>query len=301
MKKTLFTSCFMLIHGYACISQTTFVKSVEALKMQLQKSKPDTSGVNLLLQISNAYFSMDKEMPHNLDSAIVYARWAESLSRSLKNDPELGNSYLLMAKISAEQQKLTEGKIFAQKAIDIFNKTGSDKKLAEGYIALSNNYETYDSGIIEKIRLDRMAAAIYHQEHDKENEAASLKDLGKTLMFQGKMDEALEILKQSLSIYDSIKYEKVQEVYSLIGVNYTQLGNYQQGIQFGLKAVNTAEKLKDTSKATGVLYNYLAVTYDKLNQTANASIYLKKALSIAKNGDDLPLIVMLVTNIAHIS
>jgi two-component system, sensor histidine kinase PdtaS len=301
MKRIVFTASLVLLCVFTCLSQTAAPGSPETLKRLLQKSKPDTARIHLLLQISKAYIVPDNKPPQFLDSALLYAQQAATLAQTLKDNTWLGNSYVLMAKIFAVQERLPEGKATAQKAIDLFSKNGNDKKLAESYMALAENYETYDSGVIERARLSGMAADLFKKENDKENEAAALKGVGEMLMYEGKMEEGIEKLKQSLAIYRSIGYAQVQEVYSLIGASYSQIGNLQEGLNYGLQAVKTAEALKDTGKGTGLIYNYIAVTYEKLGQLENASGYLKKALTISERGDDVPFTVMLVTNIAHIS
>ncbi len=299
MKKTLIC-CFICLQASICLSQEKAVRSPTELKLLLQRSIADTSRVKLLLELAMSYLS-NKNSATYFDSTLVYGLQAASLAQSLKSYTAEGASYLLVGKIFTDRKDLEKGKIYAQKAVDIFSKYGPPAQLADAYVALSKNYLLYGSGLSEIIRLCTMASNIYHTEKNNLNEAFTLKTIGRLLMYQGRMEDALVKLKQGLAIYRSAGYQSVQDILSLIGANYTQTGNYKEALSYGLEAVATSQSVGDTSTALGVIYNYLAVTYQKIGQLADAGLYLKKAFAIAEKGTDLPLVVMLATNISFIS
>jgi len=298
MRSILIFSWFILIHTCLCYGQNEDFKTPQTIKTLLPKSNPDTTHLNLLLQISKSYLSNKDKRPTDIDSALLYAHQAESFSQSLKNIRKEGFAYLLLAQIFNEKKDIVHSRVYAQKAIDYFTKFGPKKELAEGYITMSKNFESYDTGILIKTHLCEKAIEIFHKENDKENEANTLKELGWLFMLQGRMDEALGKLQQSLSIYRAIGYKPVQEIYSWIGVIYTQVGNYNEGLNYGLQAVRIVEQLNDTSQTAGEIYDYLAITYYKLNNYYKNGEYLRKALAIAARVNDTNLVILLSNNIA---
>jgi tetratricopeptide (TPR) repeat protein len=295
MKKLLFSVWFLLFQVLQCSAQ-----SPESLKLLLLKSKPDTNRVNLLLKLGELNILPGRYKQSMMDSALVYAQQANKLAQSLRYYPGYGNSCLLLATVYAEKQARTQGKPFAQKAIAIFKVYGPKMKLADSYLALTENLEWEGSDLIEMIRLSKLALAIYRQEQDKEKEGTALKRWGKVLMFKGEREKGLEKLKQSLVVYQSVNYLQVQELYSLIGLNYLIGGKNEEALKYGLLAVKTVEDLKDSSQSAAVIYDYIGVTYEKLVQLESADEYFKKGLAIAVKGSDTTLIYTLVSNICHI-
>ncbi len=290
---------FIMSQALPGIAQTDNVRSLSSETMSLKQSQGDTNRLNLLLQISNKYLSKD-EHPSALDSALLYAKRAENLLQTLNNSKKEGDVYLLLANIYNEKRNLVQGKAFAQKAINYFNKYGPEKKFAEAYVAVAKNYEANDTGATGIIHLAEKAIKIFDKENDRINKAGALKDIGFLLMVQGKMDSALVKLQQSLAVYNSIGYAQIQEVYSLIGASYTQLGNTQEGLNYELKAVRTAEQLNDTSHVAGTIYDYVGITYSRIQQNDKAEEYFRKALVIATRVNDTDLVILLACNIAQI-
>lgn len=299
MRKLLFIGLILFFRLCPCLCQSVQEQSPEQLKSLLPKAGKDTARVRLLLRISDAYITTGNPGGPASDSAMRYAQQAQSLAEALKNEGMLGSAYILESKVLADRNSLPEGRAAAQKGIDIFLKNKDEGNLAEGYMALAKNYNTYDTGIVQMIRAYHTAADLFHRQGNKVREGAAMKREGEMMMYQGKMEDAMARLKQSLAAYQSVGYKEVQEVYSLIGVCYTETGNYSEGLNYGLQAVRTAEQLKDNTKGTGLIYNYIAVTYDHLGQFEESAAYLKKALPIAKATYDTPFVVMLVTNISH--
>lgn len=301
MKNVKLFACFYLIQVFSVVAQTNFAKTREVIKTELGKSKTDASRLNLLLKLSNAYLTQTERDSSAMDSALYYAKEAESLAQILKNSGKEGDIYLLMSEIfGTSEGKEEEGKLYARKAIDYFSKNGPKKKVGDSYLKLVDNYDYSDTGRVARIRYMEKAIEIFHQKNDMKLVAGTTKEIGSIMMLNGKMEDALKKLQQALAIYKSIGYKQVQEVYNLIGSVHIQLGNYDDGLKYGLMAVKTAEQLNDSSRATGEIYCYVGSTYSKIGDRKKAEEYLRKALKIAEKGGDIDFILFMANNIAAV-
>lgn len=189
-----------------------------------------------------------------------------------------------------------------QKTIDQHTSSKDYNALGEACFQMALSYSDEDRTEMP-IRYDYLEKSLdaWRKANNKRKEADFLKYLGEMNMMIGNMNEGIFQLQQSLGIYKEIKYDTIQEVYSLIGVAHTQIGNHNDALRYGLEAVKTAERLKDQTRSIGTVYNYIAVTYDHLGEYEQTKNYLLKAMAISEKFKDIPLIYMLGTNIATIN
>jgi two-component sensor histidine kinase len=75
------------------------------------------------------------------------------------------------------------------------------------------------------------------------------------------------------------------------------MGNYQEGLKYGLLAVETAEASSDSSLQVCTIYNRVGLTYYHLKQFSKADIYFKKSLVIAQKYDDRASIIHVSINL----
>src|SRR5690606_24450278 len=74
----------------------------------------------------------------------------------------------------------------------------------------------------------------------------------------------------------------------------------EQGLKYGLLAVQTAETLGDTTSHLSAIYNSLGATYFNLKQYQKAHSYFNKAMHIAQKCNDLSSIIKLTYNITSV-
>src|SRR6185437_8575673 len=160
----------LLFFRFALASGQTAEKSQTQLFQQIQKSKPDTNRINLLLQLGKTYLLKDVQNRYNADSAYLLFNQANQLSKTL-NEPKFeAESFSDLGSYYFEVNKLKEGKTCFKKAIDYFNKTGDKLKEA----AYWNRYgeAVPDSGlnnILIKIQCFTNARAMYLNAGDSLN------------------------------------------------------------------------------------------------------------------------------------
>jgi two-component sensor histidine kinase/tetratricopeptide (TPR) repeat protein len=270
--------------------------SFHAFFCEAQKAHNSSALINELIHKSRLFISV---APVNPDSALIYAEQAEQLGLITRSQL-LADVYLLKSEIFALRKQQDKGRKQAQKAIGYFSINGPKSKLAEAYIQLAANYPQYDTALATRIRLFGMAAQLFSSGKDTLNEALALKNLANDQFTDGSLDTALANLKKCLSLYHAIGYKNTQEIYSRMSSIYTQKGIYAEALRYGLQAVRLVEQLKDSSVTAAEIYNYLCITYHKLNQEDKAEEYLRKAFAIAEKNTDVDLVLALAANIGEL-
>ena len=268
---------------------------------QLKKSKQDTVSVNLLLQLSEYYFFKPSTNAKDLDSSLWYGYTARNLSNTLQYQRGLGNSYEQISKVLHKKNNITQGKYYANKAIEIFKANNYFLELGYAYYDLSGYY-SIDSNkdIIERIRIvEQFSLPAFQQSGNKLKEADVLKELGDLKQLHGDYLQALTVLNHALQLYKSIGYTHLQGIYNLLGAIYNITGNNEQALQYGLLAINAAGSMNDTSLALATTYNRIASTYRHMKKYELAYEYFEKALTVAKKYNDTGTIILLTSHISR--
>jgi two-component sensor histidine kinase len=276
-------------------------KPVGELWSLLSKSGQDTSRVDLFLQLSDHYFPLPGRQQFNLDSSMAYARWAEAFSGKLRYQRGLGDSYEQISKILHIRTGADSGKYYADKAIDIFKANNYLMELGYAYYDLSGYYNIYDSDLDKRIRLVEQSLAEFQLARDKRKEADVYKELGDLRSMKTDNSGALSDLRQAVQLYQSIGYPHIEGAYDLMGSIFSQEGDFEQGLKYGLLAVDAAEKVKDdNTPQMATIYNRVGMTYERMGKFQSAYEYYQKSLAIAKKCKDIPSIVILTSNISQV-
>lgn len=300
MAKTLLLILVSLFGMNLCFAQFDEKQSLERLHKNILKTKADASRVLVLTQIGQLHLELSKRKGHSksLDSALLYIQKAESLSQSLNFQKGIGESYIELSKIYNKQGKKDKSVAFAEKAMSLYKKQGTKSELANAYMALMSSTE-FTVSLQESIVLVEKALELYKQDENMMEHADALHDLAYLHMSEGKAKFAQDEWKESLVLYKKAGFEQVQRVHSLIAIAYNELGKMDEALDSGLKAVQLIEKFNDNSSEAAEAYNYVGIIYSNIKDIEKANYYFQKAHRIAKNYDDLSLVIMLETNIVQ--
>src|ERR1700722_3995924 len=275
-------------------------KPIEQLWSSLSKSRQDTSRVTLLLQLSDHYFPLPGRTKFDLDSAMAYARSAEAISIRLGYQPGLGDSYEQISKILHIRKSVDSGRYYANKAVGIFKSKSAHMALGYAYYDLSGYYLLYDSDINKRIALVEQALSEFQQARDKKKEADVHKELGDLRQINGDYTGALSDLRQAVQLYHEVGYPYLQGAYDLMGYILSGEGDFEEGLKYGLLAVDAAEQVKDTaSPQMCTIYNRVGATYERMKKLQPAYDYYQKSIAIAIKCKDTASIVVLTCNISH--
>ncbi|MBC7827590.1 MAG: hypothetical protein H7122_07585 [Chitinophagaceae bacterium] len=321
-------------------AQKIVLPEADSLQRLLRESKPDTHRVRLQLQLgtylvykpgefqadinnARAYAEHARTLSqklafhageiHSLNllgtisreakdfpKAIVYQKAAISLSQRQRDTKREVTSYLLLAHALRDKGDVQDARKEVQTAIEICKTNGYANEAAEAYIELGNTYANWGEELEQKIVLYGHALQNFEQTDNKRRQADILKDLGDLYGLQSNFPRALLELRKSLELYRSINYPYLQGVYDLLGFISSEMGDYQDGLKYGLMAVTTAENVKDSTLQMCTIYNRVGITYFDLKEHEKAHFYYTKSLHIAERYKDLPSIRIVSGNIANV-
>ncbi len=318
--------------------QSLTVAEADSLRLLLRAGKADTNRVHQLIRLGEYQIYKPGEFKTDMDSARAYAEQAQGLSRRLGFYPGVArslnlmgtirreakafeqsigyhqaalrlyqqhhdwqgeaNCYLLLGWAKRDKGEAEKARIDVQKAIALCKEKDYHKGVAQAYVELANTYLYWGKELDTRIIHYQQALQWFARAGDVKGQADVHKELGDLYQEQGSRVQALLELRKALALYQSIHYPRLQGVYDLLGNVSSVMSDYQEGLKYGLKAVQTAEALQDTTLQLCTIYNHLGMTYFYLKQYRKARIYYDKAMLVAQKYNDRSSIVTLTGNIA---
>ena len=245
------------------------------------QNRQDTITVGRLLDLSYQYYQNRSDQA-GLDSAMLFAKRAEAISLRSNYKKGLGNSYIAECRVYGKTHLREEGKDYVRRAIRLFTDARLLSDLGYAYWEMAGFYDLSESQLPDKLSYIQQAVNAFHLAGNVKKEADALKELADARQVGEDYQQSLSELKHALNLYQSINEPVLQGVYDLLGDVSSSLGNLNDALRYGLLAVETAEKLKDTSLQLCTIFNHLGSTYYYLDDLKNSSIYFAKALSLAE-------------------
>ncbi|MDN3548877.1 histidine kinase dimerization/phosphoacceptor domain -containing protein [Mucilaginibacter aquaedulcis] len=273
-------------------------KSLPFLKEKLKESKPDSNRVKLLLALSRALLFKSGAVKSDIDGSRMLLEEAQQLSWKLRDSAGQGNALLMEALLQNHEGKKNEGLRSAEKALAIFRKTKNLTDQAEAFIIIGQHYKEEGDELDIKLDYYEKAVALFLQMGNKSRAATTLTDIGDFKTYTRPPGMALKDLQRALVLYQSVHYKELQAVYDLLGENFSNMGDYINGIKYGLLAVQTAIAVRDTSLLLCTIFNRLGFSYFRANDLENAVSYYKKSLHIARKYHHQPSIQLLALNLS---
>ncbi len=272
----------------------------DSLLQLLNKGKPDTARINLLLQLAKFQIFKPGEYKQDLDSASVYIEKAKVINATLKSGKSFELITLTEAFLIKERGQTELSKKMVEQMIGIISKEKDKTNLADAYFELSDYYDYANpEQLVKKINLVELAVPLYEQMGNKRSQALGLKVLADLYDQQDDYAKALQKINLSLDIYKSINYNQLQAVYTLYGTIYYQLANYDKALYYELQALENSEKTGDTSTNLCQINYSIGVILITLDEKKRAINYFKAALQIAEKYNDnrnVLLVLMSVTD-----
>lgn len=274
---------FLVLIGIITVSvasaQERSAGELKELLYQLRTSKQDTARVNTLLALAEHYIYKPREEKKDLDSAIMLAQQAKTLSEKLSFNKGICYVSFLSASAYHEKGDTEKGKELTSTAIELCKKYGEHLLLGRSYMEMAQYYSPWDSaGYVQNKKMYEQALAAFQLGGHKEEEAYCLKYLG-DLESNVSEDptEAMSLLNRALNIYKSIGYKKMHGIYDLLGYVHANNSDYVSAIRYGLMAVETAEATGDSSIQLSTICNRLGRAYYLLKDYHAAKANFLKA------------------------
>ncbi|WP_267406491.1 MULTISPECIES: histidine kinase dimerization/phosphoacceptor domain -containing protein [unclassified Chryseobacterium] len=256
------------------------------LRTQIASSKENSQKIALLQKLSDFYINKKGEAKKDLDSAVILNKEAINLSLKIKDNLGKGKSMLLDAKIDRERGNKDAALSKIKNSITYFETHKMTEQTGEGYEELSFIYDNDPKNFDAKIKLKEKALALFKNSGSKIKQASVLKDLGELYLLKGDSDKSIDLLKQSLAVYQSVKFKETQAVYNFLSQAEIQKANYEEALKNGLAAEKIALSVNDNSLQMSSICSNVGMVYYYLRQNDDAMRYWEKALIIAKKNKD---------------
>lgn len=299
MVRTLIVAILMFLTGSVVSAQPAIPTNITSLYNRLAKSNADTSRVNLLIAICR-YDNANSAGQHALlDSALIAANRAASLAVKLNYPEGIGLAEQVMAQAWCYKKNFKKSDELIKKAVEIFLKNGLLRDAAEAYLNVEEFYLSA-GGMDFQVMADayEKALPLFERAGAVSRAAATLDVLGDFYMQIGDYKRSIADLNKALSLYKSIGYQYLQNIYCVLGDDYRYLDNLNEGLKCQLLAVKTAEFLRDTTMELCRIYNHTGIIYYTTKQFKQASYYFGKAISVAEKYRD-PVAIDLNSNLVR--
>ncbi|MDN3548867.1 tetratricopeptide repeat-containing sensor histidine kinase [Mucilaginibacter aquaedulcis] len=275
---TLFVMLFCLA-AVSSNAQYSSTKTPRELLTLVEKSKPDTNKILLLLQLGDHFVSKPGNLKSDLDSAFVYFKQAKRLSETIRSEKwrfetlkSEGNCYL-------EGLDLVRGKSCFMQVINYYKLNGDKKNEAKVWLRLQQCIPYMGPYLDEKEKCFRQAIGIYKAINDTLNEANVLKATADLHLNEGKLDLAENELLEVIAKYKAVHYKKLHHTYFLLSAVNRLKGNLDKELFYNLETIAVMEATADTAFRALFLYE-TARTYRDLGRRDQSLYYYNKVTQI---------------------
>lgn len=270
-----------------CPAQEKVTHTIPELLSLLQKSKPDTARISLLLETGLAYVWLPGNNKTDMDSAQYFTNMGVQLAQNLNEPAWEARGWYVYSNLFRETDQKEKGKQYIEKAIAVFTKQDLKSDLADAWLELANYYSAFsETESREKIKYYQYAEKLLEQTGQKNKQAYTLKNLGDFHQILNEDSTAIEELNKSLALYQSIGFPDVQGVYDLLGYIYYNQYHYRQSLKYGQLALQTAEKVKVGNQELSTINNRVGLTYYQLFQYNEAAKHFKRSYELALANKD---------------
>jgi two-component system, sensor histidine kinase PdtaS len=297
----IFSSIVILvIAGLTAFGQPMERREADSLLRLLSNTKPGVERIDLLLNLAQYHIFKPGELQKNFDSASTLIKQAVLLNGKLKNKAAEGHIALVESSFDRKNGQRESGQQKVDEAINILKEGINNLVLGQAYFEKSNYYDHdyKDSTIRKRIYFIELAIAAMKQSPDIRNLAFYYFTLGDMHHLISEYAKATDELNLALKYYQLIQYKDLQVVFGLLGRVYYLQGDYELALNYELRALQIAERNKDTTLGLCPILNNLGFIYYKLNDGENALKYFKGSLEIAKTGPDTRTVYLLASNVA---
>ncbi len=257
--------------------------------------------IETLLNLAQFHIFKAGENKIDLDSGQTYIDQAIALNK--KNKSADAAAYILVNQSYLERERGARETGFnkAGEAVRLLRNSQLKGLLGRALYELSMYY-SYQDSIQRAVKMNLVSQAVeaFQLAGDTLRMARSLEMLGDLTFVNRNRHQSLQLLLQSLALYDSIGYPKVQDVGLLIGELYFQLDEYVLSIHYYFRSLRAATLTGDSSIQMYKIHHGLAMIYHKIGRNELAASYYKQALTYAKKVDESFSIALTVCNAAYI-
>ena len=300
-KAVVVVVCFMTALSLPARAQVMPLPSMEEIRADLKKTHPDTGRADLLLNLALSYVFRPGEYKSDLDSAMLWAKQAENLNRTLQDKRIEAKTFFVYSNILREGGNTTAGHEYIERSLAAYKTIDAPYDMGEAWIEEANYYSGDYNEVIKKKRVNFVQAfALFKRSGNKLREADALKNIGDIDNVLGEdLRLSMKEVKEALAIYTSIGYPRLYGVYIILSNLCQAEGDYPNMVTYSELAVKYGESTGDTSLQMARIYNETSQAYAQIGKPETAVAYVKKAIAVAKKYDTLEYFVPMVRNLCY--
>lgn len=286
----IFIICATFFCSYQSVAQS---RQVDSLNLLL-KNSTDTTRINILNKLSEAYWYIDPS------KTIRYA--SEAIDLANKNDFRKGlvAAYNNTGVGYYQQNKYDSALSWYAKAIGIHRAMKNFK--GEGYVLSNLGLIYWKQGIFPTaVDYYLQALKIWEAHHDEKEIASVYDNLGNVYNEQEEYDLALSYYFKALDIDKkfTVSDHRLSMTLSNIGTAYLGKRQHQDALKYFLEALQLLPE--DEKESRAVSLSNIGLTYVDLRDNTKATKYLLDALSLQKETGDNDGMVHTLLGLAEIS
>lgn len=253
-------------------------RTTDSLAALLQNAK-DTTRVNLLNQLSSAYWYIDPLQ------TISYASQAIDLGKKLGFKKGITTAYNNTGVGYYQQNKYEEALDWYNKAITMHKESGNFR--GEGHVLSNMGLIYWKQGALPTAVEYYLRSLKIWDDHKLELEKASVYDnLANVYNEQEEYDQALSYYFKARAVqkkYPKSDHEQGMTL-SNIGTAYLGKENYEEALKYFLESLTFLTE--DEKESRAVSYSNIGLTYIELKDYARSVFYLTNALKLQKETED---------------
>jgi len=269
----LIVACILLCVTTQSHAQLKTDQPPSILILDLQKNKPDTIRLQLLLELSLYYYFERDDSSKNLDTVLILLQQAKKLSdeiHSVKWQPEI---FCFLGKYYYKTGNTGQANDYFIKVTDYINNFGPIDKQIERWKELAWNIEELDTAGFTRINCLEKVMSLYMQSNNMERALETQRNIADTHMKQGKLDLAENELLDVVAKYKSLGFRDIYYCYNLLSITNHLKGNYNKALYYALLTIENRQNASDTWLI--IFYSHVANLYDELGQAEKSIEYYR--------------------------
>ena len=252
-------------------------KIIDSLKLELNRSKPDTNRVLLLAELIKSYYQ------YKPDTAILLGQQAYELSQRLKYAAGEALSLNRIAAAYATVGDYAKSLMLFTKALDISTGIKDQVGIARAFNNLGDTYST-QGDYSKALDFFKKSISFSVKFQDHYPMAVTLINIGMCHLHLHQYDSALLYLQRTYAIAKNDKFEDFDgDIERGLGEIETAQNNFQTALYHFNKSVAGYEATDDKQDLS-ITYLSISALYLKKKQEDSSIYYAKKSLSNAEDG-----------------
>lgn len=249
----------------------------------IKQSKPDTTRIKLLLELSEYYFDTEWNYRNKIkvDSALGFLVQAKELSDSIRAFELAQKTLTLMGYYYFRCDNAPQAEKCFMQVIGHYRKSGDKEKEAQAWVNFGMRSPLIDSTLQAIIARFENALLIYRELNNKKKEASVIIQIAYKHVRQGKLNLAEGEAMQALNLQKSNGADELQYTYDLLAHVSGLKGNYNIAILYELEAIKSMERTGDY-RFEDSFYNELGGFYGELGEVEKSIQWLNKSLDVLK-------------------